>query len=146
MVTAQLERRPLEMQRLTQAAGSLAASLLLLSAGAWAQVPVITSPVPSTTAGANASGTITTTGTWQKVFPARSTASGAVGRRGCVLQNNGTHTMYVTEGIGIAGSSTSNSAQVVAGGTYYCASGGSVLQGEVDVYGTIGDAFYAAED
>ncbi len=104
--------------------------------------PTTVSPGWATTKNGNVSGTVAATGVFQQVFPATSAASP---RNGCTIQNNSAHTMYVTEGIGIAGSTTANSAQLPAGLVYYCQSGVVALQGEVDVTGTTGDAFYAAQ-
>lgn len=131
-------------------AGGLA--VLLLVGPASAQSPVVTLPKPATTAGGNVSGTITTTNTFQRLWPNTGLGgfapapSGTIARSGCTIINNGTHSMYVTEGLGTAASTTSNSVIVPAGGPYYCgALGGPVLTGEIDITGTSGDAFYAAQ-
>ena len=105
--------------------------------------PVATVPYPASSVGGNASSTIGGTGTFQKVFSATS-GTGAF-RKGCTIQNNGTHSMYVTEGLGVAASTESNSVVLAAGGIYYCQVGGIVLDGEIDITGTATDAFYAAQ-
>lgn len=105
--------------------------------------PVATVPYPATSAGGNASGTIAATGTFQKVWSA--TGAGTPLRKGCTIQNNGTHNMYVSEGLGVAASTESNSLVLAAGGIYYCSVNGVVLDGEIDITGTAGDAFYAAQ-
>ena len=135
--------------------GLASALVLALLAGAGladSGTPVVTTPVPVTSQGGNASGTITTTSTFQKIFPATAldTQSSGPGvlpsRRGCTIQNNSTHTMYVTEGLGVTASTTGNSAQISGGATFYCgALGGPVLSGEIDITGTSGDAFYAVQ-
>lgn len=130
----------------------LAAALLVtgVSAGAQAQqpgglpAPVTTYPAPATSAGGNVSGTIASTGTFQKLWGATG-GSGVPFRKGCTIQNNGTHSMNVSEGLGVAGSTTGNSVVVPAGGTYYCQVGQIVLTGEIDITGTATDAFYAAQ-
>ncbi len=104
--------------------------------------PTTVSPGWATTKNGNVSGTVAATGVFQQVFPATSAASP---RNGCTIQNNSAHTMYVSEGLGIAGSTTANSAQLAAGMVYYCQSGVVALQGEVDVTGTTGDVFYASQ-
>lgn len=119
--------------------------VLLWAVTSWGQSaqPVQTIPSAVSTKGANASGTITSTGVFQIVFKATGPTQY---RKGCTIQNNGTHTMYVTEGLGTASSTTSNSAQLAAGTSYNCQFGGMVLSGEIDITGTIGDAFYAAQE
>lgn len=115
-----------------------------LGAAAWAQSPppVQVKPGTGTTANGNASSTIVATGVFQQVFAATTQPRF---RNGCTIQNNGANPMYVTEGIGIAGSTTGNSAVIAAGGIFYCNVGEIALQGEIDITGTIGEAFYAAQ-
>lgn len=126
---------------------SLALTVLLYGQSARAQQAVVTSPTGGTTSGGNASSTIVATGVFQLLFSAASPlAGGASTRRGCTIQNNGTHNMYVTEGLGIAASTLTNSAILAPGVPYYCTNGGVVLTGEIDITGTIGDAFYAAQE
>lgn len=130
----------------------LAAALLVtgVSAGAWAQqpgglpTPVTAYPTPATSAGGNVSGTIASTGAFQKLWGATGGSAGPF-RKGCTIQNNGTHNMNVSEGLGVAGSTTGNSVVVPAGGIYYCQVGQIVLTGEIDITGTATDAFYAAQ-
>lgn len=123
----------------------------MLATCALAQQTVSTIPAPATSLGGNASGTIAVTGVFQKVFSgAANSLAPSVGspgtRHGCTVENNGTHSMYVTEALGIAASTATNSAVVAAGSAYYCTNvGGTVLTGEIDITGTSGDAFYAAQ-
>ncbi len=119
---------------------------------ALAQQVVVTSPGPATSAGGNASSTITVTDTFQKVWGASSQQPGSPGtsetqgqRHGCFIQNNGTHDMYVTEGLGTAASTTSNSQIVAANGTFSCERDGVVLTGEIDITGTANDPFFAIQ-
>lgn len=112
-------------------------ALALWSASAFA-ADVTTYPVTATTTVA-ATLSVTATNTFQIVFAKNAT------RRGCTIQNNGTHNMYVTESLGIAASTLTNSAILAAGQVYYCSVNGAVLIGEIDITGTITDAFYAAQ-
>ena len=109
--------------------------------------PVNTIPYPATTKGGNASSTIASTGVFQKLFSASSTTpeGSPPPRHGCTIVNNGTHSMYVSEGLGVAASTVSNTTILAANGVFYCAVGNIVLTGEVDITGTAGDAFYAAQ-
>lgn len=128
----------------TPLAAALAGVLLLIAAAAGAQQPVLTYPKPATTAGGNASNTITGTLTFQQVFAAASTAPGDPSRTGCTIVNNGTHLMYVTEGL--AGSSTTGSSvQLQPTQAFYCGINGIALQGAIYITGTAGDGFYAAQ-
>lgn len=120
---------------------------LLITAPALAQnpSPVATWPTWGTTAGGNASSTITSTGVFQKIWSGGSPSGGAAPRRGCTIQNNGTHVMYVTEGLSTALATTALATQLVAGQVYYCSVNGLALIGEIDITGNSGDAFYAAQ-
>lgn len=124
------------------AAGVIGLLLIPLAvSGALAQQNlIVTAPVGGTTQGGNASGTIGSSA-WQRVWPTALSI-----RRGCMIQNNGTHTMWVTEGLGVAASTTALAVQLQPGVPYYCGNGGSVLQGEIDISGTTGDAFYAGQN
>lgn len=126
----------------------LAWALALVLSAAWAQTPVWTIPQPSTSAGGNASSTIIGPATtqFQQVFASTAANEPIKQRKGCTIQNNGTHVMYVTEGLGTAASTQAKAAQLVSsGGTYYCVWQGTVLIGEIDIAGTSGDAFYAVQ-
>jgi hypothetical protein len=132
--------------------GAFALVLLLISPALADQAaPVQTIPYPATTAGGNASGTISPGGsTFQLLFAATGPGVSGSGvsapRKGCTIINNGSHTMYVTEGLGTVASTTALAVPVPAGGPYYCASpGNTVLTGEIDITGTNGEAFYAAQ-
>ena len=69
------------------------------------------------------------------------------GRYGCLIQNQGAHTMYVFIGSGSA--TTGNSIQLPPPGTntpsvFNCGSpGGPVIQDEIQVQGTSSDAYLA---
>ncbi len=121
--------------------------LLLLFAGrtVQAQQAVVTSPAPGTTAGGNASSTIATLNVFQRVFAAAGASQGEPARRGCTIQNNDVNNMWVTEGIGAAGSTKAAAVVVAPGGVYTCTIWGVVLTGEIDITGTATGAFYAAQ-
>ena len=125
------------------------AALLATAFPAAAQQQVLTVPLPALSG--DASGTITTTNTFQKIWGASGlsgapTTGSAGARHGCSVQNNGSHTMYVTESTGVAASTTSNSWQIPSsGGVFNCNFGGVVLSGEIDITGTSGDAFVAKQ-
>jgi hypothetical protein len=95
-----------------------------------------------TTAGGNASGTIAVTNTFQTVFSASTL------RTGCLIQNNGAGSMYVSEGIPLATPPTTAKSftLVTASAPYRCdMPGGAVLTGEIDITGTATQAYYAAQ-
>jgi hypothetical protein len=124
--------------------------LLLFWGEALAQSPVVTLPSPATTANGNVSSTIAVTNTFQLVFAATQTVPGGSGtlvskRNGCTIINNGTHNMYVSEGLSIANASLTNTVILGAGGSYFCTQNGVVLTGQINITGTSGDAFYAAQ-
>lgn len=114
---------------------------ILFPSFAFAQANVTTLPAPTTTTGNNASSTITVTNTFQQVFAATTPSAP---RRGCTIQNNGTHNMYVEEGVATGSATTGNSAIVTPGSPWYCGVNGLALYGAVQITGTSGDAFYAA--
>jgi hypothetical protein len=102
----------------------LAAGLMLLPA--W---------VPLTSG--NASGTIAVTNTFQSLQAAKG------GRNGCLVQNNGSHTMWVYFGP-IASATAGTSYVLSAGASISCAVGGlGVLIDQVSITGTSADAFFA---
>jgi hypothetical protein len=112
-------------------------------AGAQNQPVFQTVPAPATTAGGNASGTITTTGTFQKVFSA--VAVGSPPRKGCLIENNGAAAMDVSEGKTAATATAATSYVLAAGASWTCQQGGVALQGEVDITGTSTQVFYAVQ-
>jgi hypothetical protein len=64
-------------------------------------------------------------------------------RQGCLIQNNGAHTMYVFFG-NVASATTATSAQLSAGQAIYCAvTGNTVVRDAISITGTSGDAFFA---
>ena len=118
---------------------TLSAVLALIPSLSYAQQAVVTYSKGLTST--NASGTVTTGSTFQKVFGANSH------RAGCTIQNNSTNTMYVTEGLGVSASTTGNAVHLAAGAAYNCQVGGMVLTGEIDLTTvSAGDAFYAAQE
>lgn len=88
-------------------------AFLLLATPALADVTV----TPGQRTSFSVSGTITTGNTFQTLMAADPN------RTGCIIQNTGTHTMYVYFGA-TANATTSNSLQVVAGGSIYCSASG----------------------
>ena len=101
------------------------------------QQNVITSPYQL--GNSNASSTITSGGTFQKVFAANKN------RRGCAIQNNGTHDMWVTIGVATASASVNSAMTLSAGNVFHCGDGVVVITGEVAITGTTSDSFYAAQ-
>lgn len=111
-----------------------------------AQAPVQTLPAPATTENGNNSGIAT--GAYVQVWAAASAGpSGQATRRGCtIINNSASNVMYVTEGYSVAGSLDSNAVKLAVGQAYYCAAGaGMVLQGQINVKGTLADTYYAAK-
>jgi hypothetical protein len=111
--------------------------------------PVVTSP--SSVGTVHADGTIAATGTFQSVFAAAGHMAkpSLPVRQGCLIQNTGSNTQYVY--FGPIASATQASAFQLAppstgsqGGSISCSTlGGSVLQDQVSITGTIGDSFVA---
>lgn len=116
---------------------------LLYSTSVLADAGVVR-PLPSTTGGGG-SGTIAVTSTFQQVFAAISSTPGTKLRTSCTIINNGTHTMWVAEGTNAASATTANSVPISPNQAYYCNNGLVILQGEIDITGTINDTFYAAQ-
>lgn len=115
------------------------AGLLLGVSFAYSQTPVVTQPYGVTSF--NSSGSISVTNTFQSVFA----ASGInTGRNACMIQNNGTHNMYVYFGP-IANAITPSSVTLAAGASIQCNAGDVVLKDQVSVTGTSGDKFFAAQ-
>ena len=110
---------------------------------------VQTVPAPGTTYGGNGSGTIASTGTFQEIFAA-ATPGSDVFRRGCLIENLGSHNMYVNEAtvtptesntFALPGIPTTGAVSV-----FHCDQpGGTVWTGEIDITGTASDAFYAVQ-
>lgn len=114
---------------------------LCFSSGAKAQTPVFTYPIGQSIT--NSSGSITLTNQFQSVFVSNS------GRKACVIQNTGTHVMYVFFGA-IGGAATSTSfplfpatAAGYPGGYVTCNNSGVVVTDQVSITGTTGDTFTA---
>lgn len=118
----------------------IALLLICLPSLAQAQSPVITQPYGVTTH--NDSSTIAVTNTFQSIWTA---STNTRGRAGCTVQNNSASAaMYVFFGA-IASATTGKSVKLAAGQAVSCNSGGTVLQDQVSITGTSGDAFYAAQ-
>lgn len=101
---------------------------------------------PSMAVSVDASSTITTTDTFQSL---QGLISSPNRRLGCLIQNNGTHSMYVFNGA-IASADKAKSFTIippatgVQGGSFNCATaGGGVLQDQISITGTSGEAFTA---
>lgn len=114
----------------------LALLVVGVSTFAYAQNPVLTNPTGRT---AVASGsTIATTNTFQTLFASNDR------RSGCIVQNNGTHNMYLNI-VSRTTATLSNSAVIIPGGTGGCALYGTVITGEISLTGTSGDSYYASQ-
>lgn len=114
-------------------------ALLLVASAAYA---VSTTPGPVTST--NVSGTIAVTNTFQSVIAANTNT------KGCLIQNNGSNTMWVYFGtIGTATKAKSFTLRPpgtgIQGGSISCATGGgSILTDQVSITGTATEAFTAA--
>lgn len=93
---------------------------------------------PFTKTSRNVSSTIAVTNTFQSVL------SETRGRASCMVQNNGSNSMYVYFGA-IASATLANSVKLAAGQAVSCTAGGVVLTDQVSITGTSADAYYAAE-
>ena len=106
---------------------------------AFAQTPVVTQPYNVTTQ--NYSSTIAATNTFQSIWAANTTSRG---RAGCLIQNNGSSSMYVYFGA-IASATTPHSFQLSSGQSVRCDNSGITLQDQVSITGTISQSFYAGQ-
>lgn len=61
-----------------------------------------------------------------------------------MIENHGTHNMYIEEGVTTANAATTNASILVPGLQWHCGDNVVVLGGAVQIYGTSGDTFYAA--
>lgn len=91
-----------------------------------------TQPITGTTTTANS--TIAVTNTFQAALASSAT------RKGCTLQNTGTHVQYIYFGT-IGSATTSNAYQISPGQTISCAAGVIVLTDAVGITGTAGDGY-----
>lgn len=110
-------------------------AILLCAGSAAAQQAVFTIPLNTTTTTSN--GTIATGNTFQSVLAASST------RRGCLLQNTSSHTMYVFAGPN-ASATTAKSIQLAPGAYLNCPpiGGGTVIGDNISVTtSTAGDTY-----
>lgn len=114
--------------------------LVLCVTSAEAQSPVITQPYG--VASHNDSSTIAVTNTFQSIW---AVSTNVRGRAGCSVQNNSaSNVMYVFFGP-IASATTASSVKLAVGQSVGCVVGGIVLQDQVSITGTSGDAFFAAQ-
>ena len=104
-----------------------------------AQTVVKTQPLAVNSS--NSSSTIAVTNTFQSIWSQSTTQRG---RAGCTIVNYGTNTMWVYFGA-IANATKANSIQLAANQPVYCQVFGTVLQDQVSITGTSGDAFFAAQ-
>lgn len=85
----------------------------------------------------NLSGTITSTGIFQSIQGQTNN------RKGCLIQDNGTHNMQVFFGP-IANATAASSAVLTPGQAISCAINGNlVVQDAISITGTSGDSFFA---
>jgi hypothetical protein len=117
---------------------SLRGKPLLAALAAWALLCVGAAAqlgVPTTVS----NGTIAITNTFQQALAGNGT------RKGCTIQNQGTHTMYVFPGT-TAAATTAASLLLQSGQIFMCQStGSSVITDPINITGTAGDAFVVYE-
>lgn len=101
-----------------------------------AQNPVVTQPSLRTATLSGSS--ITSTNTFQTVYPAN------VNRLGCVIQNKNSRNMFINF-VAKATATISNSALLAPGASANCTAFGTVLTGEVSITGTATDEYYASQ-
>lgn len=104
---------------------------LTFCGAAWAQVP------PWRAASVTVSAPITSTGVFQSVFSVN------LARSGCLIQNKGTHAMWVFFGA-ITDATEAKGFIVPAGANINCSVGNVVLTDQISITGTSGDTFTAA--
>lgn len=128
--------------RFLKAASPFLLLLVCFGGEAWAQASAVTTyPIVGTTLNGGASSTIAVTNTYQMLWPLNKN------RHSCVIVNVGANTMFVTEGITTAQSPTTNAGPfpVLPNGQFTCQFGQTALTGQINITGTAGDAFYAAQ-
>lgn len=117
----------------------LLALFLFLAGAQLAFAQAITTTVPAARQTTNASSSIAVTNTFQDIWSAQAS------RVNCGIQNNGTNTMWVFNGL--AAAATKNSSVILAPGQYYnCATSGVVATSALSITGTSGDVYYAGLD
>jgi hypothetical protein len=121
---------------------ALGALLIAFCGSVHAQQPVTTHGLDVVSKTPNQSGTIISTNTFQVVFTPSTTQQK---RQGCTIANYGTHTMYVYFGQTTDTPAEANSVQLAANQFVNCNIGGVVLNDQVWITGTSGDAFFAAQ-
>lgn len=117
-------------------------ALVLTEAMAQSNQPVTTYSLNVASKTPNASSTITVTNTFQVVFTPSTTQNK---RQGCTIVNYGTNTMWVYFGQPTDTPTKANSVQLVQNQPVSCATGNAVLNDQVWITGTSGDAFFAAQ-
>lgn len=127
---------------------AVALALGLFIAPAQAQSPVETFPYP---AGTNhVDGTVAVSNTFQTVVPTALSVPKNKSRKGCLIQNNGSNTMWIFIGPAASGTKGASFTLIpptagVQGGSFSCATGaGGVVQDEISLTGTSTEAFTAS--
>lgn len=114
-------------------------ALICLPTFAYSQTQIITKPYPVTGLN-NVSTTITVTNTFQSLWIA---TTGPTGRSSCTVQNNSaSNSMWVFFGV-LASATKATSAILAPSQSLNCNIGNVILQTQVSITGTSGDAFYA---
>lgn len=120
-----------------------------VASSAWAQSAVQTYPSPVTTRGGAATNTISGSAFVQLWPAAPASPQGGPSRKGCTIVNYSTsHTLSVSEGASVAEVTATIGLAVVLqpGDKYYCGIvGGVALQGQINVAGTNGETYFAAQ-
>ena len=128
---------------------ALSIALSPLLASAQQGTLTTTSPLPLTSTQA-LSLSIASTNAFQVVFAAAPSTNIAL-RKGCLIQNTGSNSMYIYVHQGTTGTANKNASYViippasgVQGGSFSCSSGaGGVIQDQIDITGTAADTFAA---
>lgn len=117
-------------------------ALALCVSYANAQSPVYTKTFQSGVI-SPASASITTTNTFQNLFP--SSVNITSGREDCIIQNQGLNRMLIN--FALAPTATISTSMVLAAGaTFRCANSGIVIKDAISITGTAGDPFFAAQE
>lgn len=124
-------------------------ALLVASAPALAQTAVQTYPSPATTRGGAGTNTISGSA-FVQLWPATpANPQGGPSRKGCTIVNYSTsHTLSISEGATVDEVTATTGLAVVLqpGDKYYCGIvGGIALQGQINVAGTNGETYFAAQ-
>lgn len=128
--------------------GFLVGMAWMFSAGAQQQNAQPVTTLNAGVSSVHADGTISSNSAFQSVF-ASAIATPQRPRRGCLIQNLGSHTEYIWVGPIASATSPASYALVppgtgVQGGSFSCATGaGAVLQDQISIQGTSADTFAA---